>query len=240
MATASPLLLEDVARLQGTGVAVLPRGRLRHAAQLSVEALNVLLHELLGSSGSVRSWGRPDSVQLGGAAPRTPVLADPGTTAAAPAAPATPSAVTVAAAATPASSSGFAPITTDLPDLLRRSLESLPGGMAAAVAAVADVSTPTPVARAASPSAAGDDAAATAGAAGMVEPSTQAPAAAVAAPEHAGMQRQWEEGAQLDAASDSLGIWLAPSETAPQDATAVLHPAADNSPKSVVGGDQVS
>jgi hypothetical protein len=117
----SPPLLEDVAALQGMGVDVLPRGRMRHAGLITPEALTALLQEELAGP---RPWGGPG--RRGLAAPGRMPAGRAG-------APRVDGAAQAGAV-----SGGFAPVSTDLPDLLLRSLGSLPGGMAAAAAVVAD------------------------------------------------------------------------------------------------------
>jgi hypothetical protein len=128
----TPLLVEDIAALQGAhAVDVLPRGRLRHGKHLSPEALTILLEEILavGRSAAHNPWDGPvaSAVPLPAAAVADPVALARGSIAAAPA-------MEVAAAA----ARSFVPLSTDLPDLLRRSLASLPGSMTAAAVAVAE------------------------------------------------------------------------------------------------------
>lgn len=165
--SAGPLSLEDVGALQGTDVAVLPRGRLRHGAALGLGELSVLLQEALAPPGAAwpRSASGSESAAPAGAAaaaadaavaawqrtPDTEPAAEGGeprgsqaaAAAAAAAAEADMAQASASAAAAPvvgAPEGGFAPVSTDLPELLLRSLQALPGGMAAAAAAVADAS----------------------------------------------------------------------------------------------------
>ncbi|KAI8473721.1 MAG: hypothetical protein J3K34DRAFT_164424 [Monoraphidium minutum] len=118
VAAAPPLLLQDMARLQGADVEVLPAGRIRHGAALGLEALSVLLQEVLAGGG-----GGAGGAGGGGGARR-------GTS--------PPLAAGAALSGTPPPPGGFVPVSTDLPDLLLASLGALPGSMAAAAAAVAE------------------------------------------------------------------------------------------------------
>jgi hypothetical protein len=139
----SPLLLEDVAALQGAEVDVLPRGRIRHGAGMGLEALAALLQEELvggGGAGAGGGAGTPG-------APRSPTPRAASPAAAAPELTnvSGPGSAVIGSGPAPPASGGFVPVSTDLPDLLLRSLQSLPGSMAAAAAAVAEVgATPPP------------------------------------------------------------------------------------------------